>query len=330
MEIIGKDSSIESSVQPRAEMESNIVSSDTMTESPDTDSSDELTELVAAASSPLVSGSPGVRMEESADAVPVPEVQLEDPSEANTVDRRSRDYNLLPANALMALNRSAPSKDLSNMQIPTGSPIEENETSMSVSTVSVPISAGVNMPVLVHAYAPISPSGQPLGSEQPRPTSDQPRPTYDLQSIISMLSGIDCKMQSVFNDASQRSAEMAEMHDMMGNMLSDVDQEVTARIADLGTQMVEREYHFMSEIESRTLYQQEVMQAYQENLRVQVTRQREEMQKMMQAQVTQQREEIQSQVSQMERRLKDEFFSRIDSFAEVYVLQQLSLALNLV
>jgi len=54
----GKDSSIESSVQPRAEMESNIVSSDTTTESQDTDSSDELTELVAAASSPSVSGSP--------------------------------------------------------------------------------------------------------------------------------------------------------------------------------------------------------------------------------------------------------------------------------
>jgi len=79
----GKDSSIESSVQPRAEMESNIVSSDTTTESPDTDSSDELTELVAAVPSPLVSGSPGVRMRVSADAVPVPEVEPEDP-EANT------------------------------------------------------------------------------------------------------------------------------------------------------------------------------------------------------------------------------------------------------
>jgi len=66
----GKYSSIESSMQPRAEMESNIVSSDTMTESPDTDSSDERTELLAAASSPSVSGSPGVRMGVSADAVP--------------------------------------------------------------------------------------------------------------------------------------------------------------------------------------------------------------------------------------------------------------------
>ena len=66
-------------MQRRAEMESNIVSSDTMTESPDTDSSDELTELVAAVPSPSVSGSRGVRMGMSADAVPVPEVEPEDP-----------------------------------------------------------------------------------------------------------------------------------------------------------------------------------------------------------------------------------------------------------
>jgi len=79
----GKGSSNESSVQPRGEMESDIVSSDTTTESQDTDSSDKLTELVAVASSPSVSGSPGVRMGVSADAVPVPEVEPEDPTEAN-------------------------------------------------------------------------------------------------------------------------------------------------------------------------------------------------------------------------------------------------------
>jgi len=79
----GKDSSNESGAQPQAEMESNLVSSDTTTESQDTDSSDELTEPVAAASSPSVSGSPGVRMGVSADAVPVPEVEQEAP-EANT------------------------------------------------------------------------------------------------------------------------------------------------------------------------------------------------------------------------------------------------------
>jgi len=82
----GKDSSIESSVQPREEMESNTVSSDTVTESPDTDSSDELTELTAAVSSPSVSESPGVRMGESADAVPVPEVEPEDPTDHPTVN----------------------------------------------------------------------------------------------------------------------------------------------------------------------------------------------------------------------------------------------------
>jgi len=76
----GKDSSNESSVQPRGEMESNIVSSDTTTESQDTDASDELTELVAVATSPSVSGSPGVSMGVSADAAPVPEVEPEDPT----------------------------------------------------------------------------------------------------------------------------------------------------------------------------------------------------------------------------------------------------------
>jgi len=57
---------------------SQTVSSDT--ESPDTDSSDELTELTAVASPPPVNGSPGVRMGESADAVPVREVESEDPT----------------------------------------------------------------------------------------------------------------------------------------------------------------------------------------------------------------------------------------------------------
>jgi len=81
----GKDSSNESGAQPH-EMESNLVSSATTTESQDTDSSDELTEPVAAVSSPSVSGSPGVRMGVSADAVPVPEVEPEGPGEANTGD----------------------------------------------------------------------------------------------------------------------------------------------------------------------------------------------------------------------------------------------------
>jgi len=62
-------------------MESHLISSDATTESQDTDSSDELTEPVAAASA--VSGSPGVRMGVSADAVPVPEVEPE-ALEANT------------------------------------------------------------------------------------------------------------------------------------------------------------------------------------------------------------------------------------------------------
>jgi len=80
----GKDPSNGSSAQPH-EMESHLASSETTTESQDTDSSDELTEPVVVASSPSVSGSPGVRMGVSADAVPVPEVEPEDPVEANTI-----------------------------------------------------------------------------------------------------------------------------------------------------------------------------------------------------------------------------------------------------
>jgi len=79
----GKDPSNGSSAQPH-EMESHLANSETTTESQDTDSSDELTEPVAVVSSPSVSGSPGVRMGVSADAVPVPEVEPED-LEANTL-----------------------------------------------------------------------------------------------------------------------------------------------------------------------------------------------------------------------------------------------------
>jgi len=95
-------------------------------------------------------------------------VEPEDPG-VNTGCPRLRDYNLSPANALKALNRSAPSKDLTNVQTPMGDFSEENETvcsSMSVPAVSVPISTDVNMPVLAHAYAPISSPGQPSGLEQ--------------------------------------------------------------------------------------------------------------------------------------------------------------------
>jgi len=55
------------SAPPKSEMESDTTSPDTITESADTDSSDELTEQVAAASPP-VSRSPGVGMGLSADA----------------------------------------------------------------------------------------------------------------------------------------------------------------------------------------------------------------------------------------------------------------------
>ena len=70
------DPSNGSNRQPTAEMESQTSSS---TESSDALEESELTELIAAASPPPVSGSPGVRMGVSADAVPVPEVEPEDP-----------------------------------------------------------------------------------------------------------------------------------------------------------------------------------------------------------------------------------------------------------
>ena len=76
-----KDPSIGSSAPPH-EMESHLTSSETTTESQSTDSSDELIEPVAVEMSPSVSGSPGVEMGVSGNAIPVPEVEPEDP-EAN-------------------------------------------------------------------------------------------------------------------------------------------------------------------------------------------------------------------------------------------------------
>jgi len=78
----GKDPSIGSSAPPH-EMESHLTSSETTTESQSTDSSDELTEPVIAEMSPSVSGSPGVEMGVSGNAIPIPEVEPEDP-ELNT------------------------------------------------------------------------------------------------------------------------------------------------------------------------------------------------------------------------------------------------------
>jgi len=81
----GKDPSSGSDGQPY-EMESNLTSSETTTESQSTDSADELTEPVAAEMASSVNGSPGVEMGMSGDAIPVPEVEPEDPAatEVNT------------------------------------------------------------------------------------------------------------------------------------------------------------------------------------------------------------------------------------------------------
>ena len=111
-----------------------------------------------------------------------------------------------------ALNRSAPKQDSNHAQILIGSPSEENvAVCHSMSVAAVPMSVDADMPVLVHAYAPIASPGQPSGVDPPRPTSS----SVDYQSIINMLGGIDRKMQTVFEDARQRSVEM---HDMFSNM----------------------------------------------------------------------------------------------------------------
>jgi len=78
----GKDPSIGSNAPPH-EMESHLTSSGTTTESQSTDSSDELTEPVTAEMSLSVSGSPGVEMGVSGNAIPVPEVEPEDPEVNN-------------------------------------------------------------------------------------------------------------------------------------------------------------------------------------------------------------------------------------------------------
>jgi len=91
----GKDPSSGSDGQPY-EMESHLTSSETTTESQSTDSADELTEPVAAEMASSVNGSPGVEMGMSGDAIPVPEVEPEDPAEVNT---NMNQWNIFCSNA---------------------------------------------------------------------------------------------------------------------------------------------------------------------------------------------------------------------------------------
>jgi len=215
---------------PKSEMETTIPSSATATES--SDSADEQLEQVTASPS-LVSRSPGVGLGLDAIAAPFPpavasEVKPED-AEVNTGRPSSCDYDLSPANALVALSRSAPGKNLSNEQFPLGSPSDENEavySDMSVSALSVPISHDVTMPVLVHAYA--SSPGRLPGLDQPRPTPS----SSDFQSLFDLLNTVVTDVKAVRSDAGQRSAEMYDM------------------LMDVEHIMLERESHFMSEIEA--------------------------------------------------------------------------------
>ena len=74
--------------------------------SQDTDSSDELTEVVAAETSPSVSGSPGVWMGVSGNAIPVPEVEPEDPVETNTSYRFRINYTEFMASTNTPLQKT--------------------------------------------------------------------------------------------------------------------------------------------------------------------------------------------------------------------------------
>jgi len=143
-----------------------------------------------------------------------------------------------------------------------------------------------------------------------------------------MLGGIDRKMQTVFEDARQRSVEM---HDMCSHM----ENNTCGMLNDAEHRMNERESHLMSEIESRTFRQQEAIQACQESLRTPVTvmqaqaaRQQEDVQKLMQTHVTREREVMQAQMEKMMQiqvtRQREEV-----ELMERYALHQLSLALNL-
>jgi len=234
----------------------------------------------------------------SGNAIPAPEVEPQDP-EANTVDPRAVINNLSPANALIALNRSAPRQDLSYVQMPIGSPTEENVAvcrSMSVS--AVPMSVDENMPVLVHAYAPISSPGQPSGADQPRPMPS----SLEFQSLVGLLSTVAADMKAARNDTSLRFAEMHEI-------LSDVE-----------GKMLQRESHFMSEIEARTLQQQEVMQAYQESLRAQVT--------VMQAHVTRQREEMKSSLAQQQKIIQSQVENRFSELRDALLSRDETVAVE--
>jgi len=171
------------------------------------------------------------------------------------------------------------------VQMPISDPGEENETvcsSMSVSAVSVPISTDVNMPVLTHAFA--ASLGQSSGLDQPRPMPS----SSEFQSLVGLLNTVATDVKAARNDACLRSAEMYEI-------LSDVENKT-----------LQRESHFMSEIEAQTLHQQQVMQVYQESMQAQVTRQREEMQSLL----AQQQKIIQSQVENRFSELRDALLSR--------------------
>ena len=77
---VGKDPSSGSDGQPH-EIESHLTSSETTMESQSTDSADELTEPVTVEMASSVNGSPGVEMGMSGYAIPVPEVEPEDPTD---------------------------------------------------------------------------------------------------------------------------------------------------------------------------------------------------------------------------------------------------------
>ena len=125
---------------------------------------------------------------------------------------------------------------MSNVSVQLDIPMDEDKSdyfSTSVSTVTVPISRDVTMPVLVHAYAFSSP-GQTLGLEQSRPTPD----ISDSQSLLDMMRTVICDVRA---GAAQRSAGMAGMHGMVSYM--ELENKTCSMLMGVEQKMVELESH---------------------------------------------------------------------------------------
>ena len=102
--------------------------------------------------------------------------------------------------------------------------------------------------------------------------------SLEFQSLVGLLNTVAADVKAARNDASSRSAEMYEI-------LSDVE-----------GKMLQRESHFMSEVQAQNAQLQEVMQAQATRQWEALEAQQVQVQKMMQTQVTREREVMQAQM----------------------------------